>query len=73
MLLGLTIFQIIVFTYFIICTELLLKRNPISDNVDQQWGFGQVCITHAAQYFQAADIQLSRSWLLLWSYRQPSL
>lgn len=42
MLLGLTIFQVIVFTYFIVCTELLLKRNPASDNLDQQWGFGQI-------------------------------
>ncbi|THH33461.1 hypothetical protein EUX98_g747 [Antrodiella citrinella] len=42
MLLGLTIFQVIVFTYFIVCEELLLHINTLSDNSDQQWGFGQI-------------------------------
>ncbi|KAH8099353.1 hypothetical protein BXZ70DRAFT_294595 [Cristinia sonorae] len=42
MLVGLTIFQVLVGTYFIVCTELLLDRNPISDHSDQDWGFGQI-------------------------------
>lgn len=43
MLLGITIFQIIVFVYFVTMTELLLKRNPAADSSqDSDWGFGQV-------------------------------
>ncbi|KAJ3482431.1 hypothetical protein NLI96_g6979 [Meripilus lineatus] len=42
MLLGITIFQIIVFVYFVTMTELLLKRNPAADSSqDSDWGFGQ--------------------------------
>ncbi|CAL1695043.1 unnamed protein product [Somion occarium] len=42
MLLGITIFQVIVFTYFIISTELLLRHNPAVDSSDKEWGFGQI-------------------------------
>ncbi|TDL28337.1 hypothetical protein BD410DRAFT_216204 [Rickenella mellea] len=41
MLIGIIVFQIIVFAYFIVCSELYLKRNP-SDNSDSVWGFGQI-------------------------------
>lgn len=43
MLLGITIFQIIVFAYFVAMTELLLRHNPAADSSqDSSWGFGQV-------------------------------
>ena len=42
MLLGIFIFQFIVFAYFIVSTELLLKHNPQVDSSDREWGFGQV-------------------------------
>lgn len=42
MLLGITIFQILVFGYFIVSSELLRARNPSTQNDDGIWGFGQV-------------------------------
>lgn len=45
MLVGILICQAVVFVYFIICTELLLQRNPsIYSSSDNEWGFGQVRI-----------------------------
>ncbi|KAF8078912.1 hypothetical protein FPV67DRAFT_1663581 [Lyophyllum atratum] len=41
MLVGIIICQAMVFTYFIVSTELLLKRNPSDDGSEAQWGFGQ--------------------------------
>ena len=41
MLLGIAAFQIIVFTYFVLSSELLLLWNP-SDGSNRSWGFGQV-------------------------------
>ena len=44
MLLGITIFQVIVFVYFVTMTELLLGHNPAVDSSqDSEWGFGQAC------------------------------
>ncbi|KAK7695290.1 hypothetical protein QCA50_002480 [Cerrena zonata] len=42
MLLGISIFQLLVFAYFIVSTELLLKHNPAVDSSDKEWGFGQI-------------------------------
>jgi len=42
MLLGITMFQLVIFTYFIVSTELLLKHNPAVDSASNQWGFGQI-------------------------------
>jgi len=42
MLVGIIICQAMVFTYFIVSTELLLKRNPSNDQSVNQWGFGQI-------------------------------
>jgi hypothetical protein len=42
MFLSITLFQVVVFIYFVVSTELLLLRNPGSDNTSNQWGFGQV-------------------------------
>lgn len=43
MFLGIAIVQIIIFVYFIVSTELLLKHNPAINNSAADWGFGQVC------------------------------
>ncbi|KAG6841777.1 hypothetical protein C0991_007106 [Blastosporella zonata] len=42
MLVGIIICQVMVFTYFIVSTELLLKRNPSNDDSFAQWTFGQI-------------------------------
>lgn len=43
MFLGITTFQGIIFTYFIVSGELLLSRNPTTDDIEsKQWGFGQI-------------------------------
>jgi len=41
MLLGIAVFQFIVFAYFVVSTELLLQWNPYQ-NDGNKWGFGQV-------------------------------
>lgn len=41
MLLGIAAFQIVVFTYFVVSSELLLLWNP-NQNDGEVWGFGQV-------------------------------
>ena len=41
MLLGIAAFQFVVFTYFIVSTELLLQWNPYNTD-GNKWGFGQV-------------------------------
>lgn len=41
MLLGIFIFQLLVFAYFVVSTELLLKHNPQVDSSDREWSFGQ--------------------------------
>ena len=40
-LVGIFIFQALIFTYFITCNELYVARNP-TDHEDGVWGFGQV-------------------------------
>jgi len=41
MLLGIAVFQFVVFAYFVVSTELLLQWNPY--RIDgNKWGFGQV-------------------------------
>lgn len=42
MLVGIIICQAMVFTYFIVSTELLLKNNPSLDHSAAQWRFGQI-------------------------------
>ncbi|KAG6890005.1 hypothetical protein C0995_012965 [Termitomyces sp. Mi166 len=42
MLVGIIICQVLVFTYLIVSTELLLKRNPSKDDSTGQWSFGQI-------------------------------
>ncbi|KAF9056092.1 hypothetical protein BJ165DRAFT_475372 [Panaeolus papilionaceus] len=42
MLVGIVIWQILMFTYFIVSSELFLKRNPTTSNGATQWGFGQI-------------------------------
>jgi len=42
MLVGIVICQAMVFTYFIVSSELLLKNNPSIDHSAAQWGFGQI-------------------------------
>ncbi|GLB35873.1 hypothetical protein LshimejAT787_0301610 [Lyophyllum shimeji] len=42
MLVGIIICQAMVFTYFIVSTELLLNHNPSKDQSVSQWGFGQI-------------------------------
>ncbi|KAG6817945.1 hypothetical protein H0H87_012413 [Tephrocybe sp. NHM501043] len=42
MLVGIIICQVMVFTYFIVSTELLLKRNPSNDDSSAKWSFGQI-------------------------------
>ncbi|PSR76651.1 hypothetical protein PHLCEN_2v8248 [Hermanssonia centrifuga] len=42
MFLGITMVQTIIFVYFIVVTELLLKRNKQADNSGGLWGFGQI-------------------------------
>jgi hypothetical protein len=42
MFLSLALFHIIIFMYFVVNTEILLRRNPAANNSDGQWGFGQV-------------------------------
>lgn len=42
MFVGVVICQIMVFTYFVVSTELFLKRNPSTSNGATQWGFGQI-------------------------------
>jgi hypothetical protein len=44
MFVGLMICQAVVFTYFIVSSELLIWRNSSADNSTKQWGFGQVSI-----------------------------
>ena len=44
MFVGLMICQAVVFTYFIVSSELLIWRNSSADNSTKQWGFGQVPI-----------------------------
>lgn len=46
MFLSLTVMHVVIVVYFIVNTELLLKRNPAADNSDGQWGFGQVRIRY---------------------------
>jgi len=41
MLLGIAAFQIVVFTYFVVSSELLLLWNP-NQNDGEVWGFGQI-------------------------------
>jgi len=41
MLLGIAAFQFVVFTYFIVSTELLLQWNPYQTD-GNKWGFGQI-------------------------------
>jgi len=41
MLLGIAAFQLVVFTYFVVSTELLLEWNPYRTD-GNKWGFGQV-------------------------------
>ncbi|KIM88675.1 hypothetical protein PILCRDRAFT_85227 [Piloderma croceum F 1598] len=41
MLLGIAVFQIVVFAYFVVSTELLLQWNPYQ-NDGNKWGFGQI-------------------------------
>ncbi|KAJ6604800.1 hypothetical protein DFH09DRAFT_322601 [Mycena vulgaris] len=42
MLIGIMICQIMVFTYFIVSSELLLSYNEGANASAQQWGFGQI-------------------------------
>ncbi|CAA7265893.1 unnamed protein product [Cyclocybe aegerita] len=42
MFVGIIICQIMVFTYFIVSSELFLKRNPTTSNGASQWSFGQI-------------------------------
>ncbi|KAG5718543.1 hypothetical protein E4T56_gene13694, partial [Termitomyces sp. T112] len=42
MLVGIIICQVLVFTYFVVSTELLLQRNPSNDGSTGQWSFGQI-------------------------------
>jgi hypothetical protein len=42
MLVGIIICQAMVFTYFIVSSELLLKNNPSLDDSAAQWSFGQI-------------------------------
>ncbi|KAG5649843.1 hypothetical protein H0H81_001800 [Sphagnurus paluster] len=42
MLVGIIICQAIVFTYFVVSTELLLRRNPSNDHEERKWSFGQI-------------------------------
>jgi hypothetical protein len=42
MLVGIIICQAMVFTYFIVSSELLLRNNPSLDQSAAQWGFGQI-------------------------------
>jgi hypothetical protein len=55
MLLGIAILQAVVFTYFIVSIELLLKRNPDPSNATDQWGFGQVRILTALLHWFRTD------------------
>ena len=41
MLVGIGICQVLVFVYFVTCSELLLTHNMV-DNSNKEWGFGQV-------------------------------
>lgn len=41
MLLGIAAFQFVVFTYFVVSTELLLLWNPYQID-GNKWGFGQI-------------------------------
>jgi len=41
MLLGIAVFQFVVFAYFVVSTELLLQWNPYQID-GNKWGFGQV-------------------------------
>ncbi|KDR85479.1 hypothetical protein GALMADRAFT_234372 [Galerina marginata CBS 339.88] len=42
MFVGIVICQVLVFTYFVISSELLLLHNPSTNNDANQWGFGQI-------------------------------
>jgi hypothetical protein len=59
MLLGIAAFQFVVFTYFIVSTELLLQWNPYQID-GNKWGFGQVwsCLL----MFYAIVHVVFRSW-----------
>lgn len=63
MLLGITAFQLVIFAYFVVSTELLLWWNP-HQNDGQIWGFGQVrsCMTELFRTQFMRCFMLSRSW-----------
>jgi hypothetical protein len=67
MLLGIAAFQLVVFAYFVVSTELLLWWNP-HQNDGKVWGFGQVCSSlyaisysnHSKHYSVYPDFGLDR-------------
>ncbi|KAI0785044.1 hypothetical protein C8Q75DRAFT_777173 [Abortiporus biennis] len=42
MFLMITLLALIIFVYFIVSTELLLKHNQAASGADAEWGFGQI-------------------------------
>ncbi|KAL0951548.1 hypothetical protein HGRIS_008231 [Hohenbuehelia grisea] len=42
MLVGIVICYVMVLTYFIVSTELLIAANPAGDDAVKEWGFGQI-------------------------------
>jgi len=42
MLVGIVICYVMVLTYFIVSTELLIVTNPAGDDAVKEWGFGQI-------------------------------
>lgn len=68
MLLGIAAFQAVVFTYFVVSSELLLRWNPHQAGGDV-WGFGQVgsrsdtCILFEVFVLKQHLFCLSRYWL----------
>ncbi|KAF9015654.1 hypothetical protein BDQ17DRAFT_59245 [Cyathus striatus] len=42
MFVGIVICQVLIFTYFIVSSELFLRNNPSPNSNDGQWGFGQI-------------------------------
>jgi len=61
MLLGIAAFQFVVFTYFVVSTELLLLWNPYQ-NDGNKWGFGQVRNLHIFHPIIQTLFGYPRSW-----------
>lgn len=56
MLLGIATFQILIFAYFIVSSEVLILRNPSTDKSAGDWGFGQVTSCLFVQPIPLTDI-----------------